>query len=81
MAYKMQVIISEEMKERLEKYCKITGVSMSAMCNVFIGQGLMAYEKSFDIMDALKSKMLSQVDTKGNGKQIELGDVIKSMMK
>jgi hypothetical protein len=83
MAYKMQVIISEEMKERLEKYCKMTGVSMSSMCNVFIGQGLMAYDKTFDIVDAIKSKMLSKVDSKpGEVKgQLEIEDIIKAMTK
>lgn len=51
-SYRMQVIMSEEMREKLERYSNMTGVSMSALCNVFIGQGLMGYDKAFQLLEA-----------------------------
>lgn len=55
--YRLQVIMSEELKEKLEKYCNLTGVSMSGLCNVFIANGLMGYEKAMEMMDGYSDKI------------------------
>ena len=51
-SYRLQVTMSEEMRDKLERYSNMTGVSMSALCNVFIGQGLMGYDKAFQLLES-----------------------------
>lgn len=41
---RVQVNLSEEMVENVDKYAKQMGVSRSALCSILIGQGIMSYE-------------------------------------
>lgn len=58
--YRIQVMISEEMKERLEKLSKQTGCSMSAMCNMWISQGSLSYEMALDKMSEVADKWIEE---------------------
>lgn len=62
MTYKLQVLVSEEMKERIEFYAKKSGVSMSALCNVFIGQGILGYDKAYELADKMFDKLEKQME-------------------
>lgn len=47
---KVQITLSEDMVNRIDDYAKAMGISRSALCATFIGQGIMSYDKSFDII-------------------------------
>lgn len=69
---RIQVIISDEMVKRIDKYAKMMGVSRSALCSVFIGQGVMGYDKTFDIVDGIAAK----IDKKLVDGQMSITDVL-----
>lgn len=48
---RVQVNLSDEMVVRTDFYAKKLGVTRSSLCAFFIGQGVMAYDKSFDVLD------------------------------
>ena len=54
---KVQVNVSDEMVERVDLYAKKMGVSRSALCSMLIGQGIMGYDKSMDIISSFGEKM------------------------
>lgn len=68
---KVQVIMSEEMVKRVDDYAKSIGVSRSALCAMFIGQGVMGLDRGVDMVenafnsgrfdDILKSELLKGV--------------------
>lgn len=47
---RVQVNISDEMVNRLDVIAKQMGVSRSALCSMLIGQGVMTYESSMQIV-------------------------------
>lgn len=59
--YRVNVVMSEEMKNKLEAYCNMTGVSMSSLCNVFIANGLMGYDACQGIMTDLRTEALKRM--------------------
>lgn len=72
---KVQVIMSEEMVKRVDDYAKSIGVSRSALCAMFIGQGVMGLDRGVDMVenafnsgrfdDILKSELLKGVTDNG----------------
>lgn len=50
---RVQVNLSDEMVEKVDFYAKQMGVSRSALCSMLIGQGIMSYNKSFDIFSSI----------------------------
>lgn len=48
---RVQVNVDDEMVKKIDLYAKKMGVTRSALCSVFIGQGIMGYDKSFEILD------------------------------
>ena len=56
---KVQVNISDDMVEGIDKYAKAMGVSRSALCGVWIGQGKMAFDKSFEITEKWAQEHMS----------------------
>lgn len=54
---KVQVLMSDEMVERVDFYAKKMGVSRSALCSMLIGQGVMSYDKSMDILSYIGEKV------------------------
>ena len=47
---RVQVNLSDGMVERVDSYAKLMGVSRSALCSMLIGQGVMNFEKSMEMM-------------------------------
>lgn len=54
---KVQVLMSEEMVERVDYYAKKMGVSRSAFCSMSIGNAIMSYDKSMDILSLIGDKI------------------------
>lgn len=52
-----QVNLSDEMVERVDWYAKKMGVSRSALCCTLVGQGIMALDKSMDVISAMGDKL------------------------
>lgn len=55
---KLQIMVSDELCEKVDKYAKEIGVSRSALCAMFIGQGVRGYDQASEIIDELKTKIL-----------------------
>ena len=49
------------MNKKVEDYAKQFGVSKSSFCSMLIGQGVMSYDKSLDIMGGLKESIQEQM--------------------
>ena len=58
---RIQVNLSEEMNNKVENYSKQFGVSKSQFCSMLIGQGVMSYDKTFDMMGGLKESIQEQM--------------------
>lgn len=54
---RIQVNLSNEMVERVDFYSKKMGVTRSALCSMLIGQGIMSYDKSMDVLSLLGDKL------------------------
>lgn len=60
-----QVNLSNTMVERVDLYAKVMGVSRSALCSMLVGQGVMAYDKSMDVISFIAEKMGDSLLTEG----------------
>lgn len=54
---RVQVNLSEEMVEAIDVYAKKMGVSRSAFCSVMIGQGVMGYNQSMQLLAEIGEKV------------------------
>lgn len=54
---RVQVNLSDEMVSNVDKYAKSMGVSRSSLCSMLIGQGIMSYNKSMDILGVIGDKL------------------------
>lgn len=58
---KVQVNLSDDIVLEIDKYAKMMGVSRSALCAIFIGQGILGYHKSFELMGTVGEKLGSEI--------------------
>lgn len=56
---RIQVICSNELVERLDKYAQMMGVTRSALACMFIGQGIMGFDKAMNVVDKLGDGLLN----------------------
>lgn len=54
---RVQVNLSDEMVERVDAYASKIGVNRSALCAVLVGQGVMAFDKSMDLLSNIGDKV------------------------
>ena len=54
---KLQITVSDEMVKQIDKYAEMMGISRSALCATFIGQGIMGYNKSFEMIGSMGEKL------------------------
>lgn len=47
---RVQVNLSDEMVGKVDAYARKMGVSRSALCSMLVGQGIMSYDKSMDLL-------------------------------
>ena len=71
---RVQVNLSDEMIERCDYYSKKMGVTRSSLCSMLIGQGIMSFDKSMDILqligDKLGDSMLAEKTMQEVGKDV-----------
>lgn len=58
---KLQITVADELVEQIDNYAKMMGVSRSALCAIWIGQGVMTYNKSYQIFDNLKEQFNKKI--------------------
>lgn len=63
---RVQVNVDDEMVKKVDLYAKKMGVTRSALCSVFIGQGIMGYDKSFEILDRYGRSLELDSEAKAN---------------
>lgn len=72
---KLQVNVSDELVAQIDKYAGMLGISRSALCATFIGQGVLGYNKSFQVIDNIGDKLgdelLAEKTLKEIGKDID----------
>ena len=65
---RIQVNLGNPLLQKVDKLAEMCGVSRSALCSMLISQGVLAYDKSFEVMDSFKEsipKEFSKVVSKG----------------
>lgn len=58
MRMRLQVMVSDEMVQRIDSYAKKMGVSRSSLCSMLIGQGIMGYDKAYELCDDYAKKQI-----------------------
>lgn len=58
---RIMMTVSDEMAEKIIFYSNKMGVTQSALCSQFVGQGIMGFDKAFDLMDEMAEKALDSV--------------------
>ena len=69
-----QVNLSNEMVERVDFYAKKMGVSRSALCSMLVGQGIMGYEKSMDVISLIGDKLGDSLLAEKTLEELENGE-------
>lgn len=54
---RVQINLSDEMVEKVDSYAVKMGVSRSALCSMLVGQGIMGYDRSMDLLSILGDKL------------------------
>lgn len=54
---RVQVNLSNEMVKRVDKIAEDYGLTRSALCATFIGQCVMSYEKTFNVLQDTFNKL------------------------
>lgn len=55
-----QINLSDEMVNKLDMYAKVLGMSRSALCAYFIGQGVMGLDKANDTIASIGQSIFSE---------------------
>ena len=45
------VTVSDDMKNRLDKYAELLGLNRSALCAFLLGQGVLSMDKAYGMLD------------------------------
>lgn len=62
---KLQISVNDEMVHRIDTLAKALGVSRSALCAIWIGQGLMGFNQAQELVKELGPKIVEQEAKKG----------------
>lgn len=54
---RVQINLSDEMVEKVDSYAVKMGVSRSALCSMLVGQGIMGYDRSMDLLSIFGDKL------------------------
>lgn len=54
-----QINLSDEMVNKIDMYAKVLGMSRSALCAFFIGQGVMGLDKANDTIVSIGQSILT----------------------
>ena len=50
---RIQVNLSDELTDKLDSLSRSLGISRSAFCAMLIGQGVVSYQRAYDMLDNL----------------------------
>jgi predicted transcriptional regulator len=62
---KLQISVNDEMVHKIDTLAKALGVSRSALCAIWIGQGLMGFNQAQELVKELGPKIVEQEAKKG----------------
>lgn len=71
---KIVITVSTDMANRIDLYCQKMGVSRSALCGMLIGQGIMSYDKSFEVVDRMGGTFADAVAKETENVKLANGD-------
>jgi len=54
---RIQVNLGDSLQEKVDKYSEMCGVTRSSFCAMLISQGVLAYDKSFELIDSVKEPL------------------------
>jgi len=57
---RVQVMLNDEMVKRIDDYAKKIGISRSGLCAMFIGQGIMGFDKANELINENAEKLLNE---------------------
>lgn len=58
---RVQVNLSEDLVSRIDKYAQMVGMSRSSLCAFFVGQGVMSYDKSLEVLQSAGLRVADSV--------------------
>ncbi len=54
---RISVNLGDELQIKVDKYANMCGVTRSSFCAMLISQGILAYDKGFEVIDSLKESL------------------------
>lgn len=60
---RLQITVNDDLVKKIDKYAKMIGISRSAMCALWIGQGVVGYEKADELISNNTMKFLEDAST------------------
>ena len=48
---RVQVNLNDELVKKIDEYAKMIGITRSSLCAVYIGQGVLGYDKAFEMIE------------------------------
>ncbi len=61
---RLQITVNDDLVKKIDKYAKMIGISRSAMCALWIGQGVVGYEKANELINNNTIEFLKESTTK-----------------
>lgn len=56
---KLQVLVNDDLVKKIDDYAHKIGVSRSALCAIFIGQGIMGFDKANELINQNADKLIN----------------------
>lgn len=71
MSIKVQVMLNESLVAKIDDYAKAIGMSRSALCGYFIGQGMFGLDKGIEIVSSYAKTALegNEIENKLNDEE------------
>lgn len=66
---RIQVNLSDEMVSKVDSYARKMGVSRSSLCSMFIGQSIMNYDNSMDLLSLIGDRVSDSLVTSDKKEQ------------
>lgn len=60
---RLQITVNDDLVKKIDKYAKMIGISRSAMCALWIGQGVVGYEKANELINNNTIEFLKESTT------------------
>lgn len=57
------VTVSEDMKNRLDKYAELLGLNRSALCAFLLGQGVLSMDRAYGLLDQTAQMLKTELQS------------------